>query len=157
MKTKIRHIYEIIAGAILSLLGLSGCEDVFYGPVEYGVPSAGFKLTGTVKSEVTGEPVKDIVVKFRNNVDGTRFHEVIETKTDGDGRVETSFTDWPIYNEVQITFEDVDGEENGGAFAPDTLRNKDLNIELKEDKKSGWFKGNYTIGFEAKLKVSKPE
>ena len=96
MKTKIRHIYEIIAGAILSLLGLSGCEDVFYGPVEYGVPSAGFKLTGTVKSEVTGEPVKDIVVKFRNNVDGTRFHEVIETRTDGDGRVETSFTDWPI-------------------------------------------------------------
>ena len=51
-----------------------------------------------------------------------------------------------------LTFEDIDGEENGGQFAPDTLRAKDLQIKFVENPEKGWNKGVYYITFEKKLK-----
>ena len=161
MKAKIRHIYEIIAGAILSLFGFSGCEgieDIIYPKAEYGMPHATFAIKGTVKAEDTGNPVQGIKVKFRQHVDGMedangnpRYTE-IEFSSDQDGKVETSFVEWPDADNIEFTFEDVDGAENGGWFAPDTLRGKDIKIELEEDKKSTWNKGTYHISFDEKLK-----
>ena len=73
MKARIKHIYEIIAGAILSLLGFNGCdENIFIGPVEYGMPHATFEVKGTVKAEDTGESVKGIKVKLRHYTEETR-------------------------------------------------------------------------------------
>ena len=158
MKARIKHIYEIIAGAILSLLGFNGCDSIFFGPLEYGMPHATFAVKGTVKAEDTGNPVEGIKVKFRQHVDGREdengkpYYEEIEFSSDKDGKVETSFTEWPDVNDIEITFEDVDGEENGGRFAPDTLRGKDIKITLDEDEESSWNKGTYNISFEEKLK-----
>ena len=162
MKARIRHFYEIIAGAILSLFGFSGCEDIIYPKAEYGMPHATFAVKGTVKAEDTGEPVKGIKVKLRHYTEGMedqngnpRYTEV-EMQSDQDGKVDGSFGDlWPYYDDLQITFEDNDQEENGGQFAPDTLKVSDLNIVLEEDKKSNWNKGTYNITFEEKLKKTK--
>ena len=160
MKARIKHFYEIIAGAILSLLGFNGCDGgIFVGPVEYGMPHATFAVKGTVKAEDTGEPVKGIKVKLRHYTEGMeddngnpRYTEV-EMQSDQDGKVDGSFGDlWPYYDDLQITFEDVDGGENGGWFAPDTIKVSDLNITLEEDKKSTWNKGTYHISFDEKLK-----
>ena len=60
--------------------------------------------------------------------------------------------EWPDVEDIEFTFEDVDGAENGGWFAPDTLRGKDIKIELEEDKTSNWNKGTYHIYFDEKLK-----
>ena len=156
MKARIKRLYEIIAGAILSLLGFNSCEEIFLGPVEYGEPYATFKIIGDVKSQETGDPIEGIVVKFRQNPDGSVYSDRQPGfKTDKDGKVNKSFSDWPSDN-IELAFEDVDGEENGGTFAPDTLRKKDLKIDFVEAKESRWYEGEYTITFEAKLKKATP-
>ena len=161
MKAKIRHIYELIAGAILSFLGLGSCGElpsIIDGRAEYGMPHATFAVKGTVKAKDTGEPVKGIKVKLRHHTDGSvddngnPHYTEMEMQSDQDGKVDGSFVEWPFYDDIQLTFEDIDQEENGGRFAPDTLKASDLNIVLEEDKESNWNKGTYTITFEEKLK-----
>jgi putative lipoprotein (rSAM/lipoprotein system) len=158
MKARIRHIFEIIAGAILSLLGFSACNgvNIIDQRVEYGMPHATFEIKGTV-TESAGVPVSGIKVKFRQHVEGMedengkpRYTEV-ELSSDQEGKVETSFVEWPDVSDIEFTFEDVDGEENGGYFAPDTLRSKDIKVTLEEDKESNWNKGTYKISFQEKL------
>lgn len=148
MKAKVRHIYELIIGAILSLLGFSsivGC-----GRLEYGSPYATFKVNGDVKAADTGKPIEGVVVKFFPDESIPEWYD--ELQSDKDGKVSESFTASPREKNIMLTFEDVDGEEHGGLFASDTLRAKDLNITFVEDKKSTWHQGDYDITFEAKLK-----
>lgn len=160
MKARIRHLYELITGAILSLFGFNSCDLIseYVEPKsEYGMPHATFKITGTVKAEDTGEPLQGIKVKFRQHVDaedenGNPLYTEVEFSSDKDGNVDVSFVEWPDDRDIQLTFEDIDKGENGGWFAPDTLRKGDYKITLKEDKKSNWHEGTYTISFEEKLK-----
>lgn len=160
MKARIKHLYEIIAGAILSFLGFTSCEIIgpdmygpLIGPAEYGMPHATFKLIGKVSAEDSGNPIEGIKVKFRQKLsDNDDNVNEFETASGKDGKVNTSFTEWPDAENIELTFEDVDGEENGGSFAPDTLRQKDLNIEFVKDNNSSWHRGKYTISFDAKLK-----
>lgn len=160
MKTKVRHLYELIAGAILSLLGFTSCDkeelnEYFEGRVEYGMPHATFKVIGDVKAVESGKPIEGIVVKFGREADGDRTWETAEFKSDKNGKVDGSTQAWPSEEGIMLTFEDIDGDENGGLFAPDTLRAKDLKITFVEDKDSHWHKGVYTVSFEAKLKKAK--
>lgn len=160
MKAKIRHIYELIVGAILSFLGLGSCGElpsIIDGRNEYGMPHATFAVKGTVKAKDTGDPVQGIKVKFRQKQEeydenGNPFYIEKEFTSDKEGKVEGSFTEWPNDKNIEFTFEDIDKEENGGWFAPDTLRGSDVRIVLEEDKSSNWYKGRYHISFEEKLK-----
>lgn len=160
MKAKIRHIYELIAGAILSFLGLGSCGElpsIIDGRAEYGMPHATFAVKGTVKAEDTGNPVEGIKVKFRQKQEeydenGNPFYIEKEFTSDKEGKVEGSFTEWPNDKNIEFTFEDIDKGENGGWFAPDTLRGSDVKIVLEEDKSSNWYKGTYHISFDEKLK-----
>jgi len=156
MKVKIVHIYEMIAGAVLSLLGFTSCNGIpgFIEPAgaEYGTPHATFKVVGDVKAADGGKPIPGIAVKFARDIDGYYPWGQVEGTSDKDGKVDFSFTEWPEDKDIMLTFEDVDGADNGGLFAPDTLRTKDLRIDFVEDKKSSWHKGVYTISFQAKLK-----
>ena len=149
MKARIKHFYEVIAGAILSLLGFSSCE-IIEPRVEYGMPHATFKLVGDVTDE-DNNPIEGIKVKFRQMLD-PEYPQEVETASDKDGKVNTSFTEWPDAENIELTFEDIDGPDNGGRFMPDTLRKKDLSIKFVEDKKSSWHEGTYTISFAAKLR-----
>ena len=149
MKAKVRHLFEMISGAILSLLGFSsivGC-----GRLEYGSPYATFKVMGEVKAADSGKPIEGIAVKFhRNSKDDDVYCP--QFQTDKDGKVNETLTLGPRAEDIMLTFEDIDGEEHGGLFASDTLRAKDLNITFVEAKKSTWHQGDYDITFEAKLK-----
>ena len=154
MKAKVKHLYEVIAGFVLALLGFNSCEgleDIIYPKDEYGMPHATFKIIGDVKAEDTGNPIEGIKVKFRQKLD-PEYTQEVETASDKDGKVNTSFTEWPDAENIELTFEDIDGEENGGSFEPDTLRKKDLRIEFEKDNKSSWHQGTYTITFDAKLR-----
>ena len=140
------------------MLGFGSCEEIIYPKAEYGMPHATFKVVGTVKAEDTGDPINGIKVKLRHYTEGMvddngnpRYTEM-EMLSGQDGKVDGSFVEWPYYDDLQITFEDIDQGDNGGWFAPDTLKKSDLKIELEEDKDSNWNKGTYTISFEEKLK-----
>ena len=149
MKAKVRHLFEMISGAILSLLGFTSCVGL--GRVEYGMPHANFKVMGEVKAADSGKPIEGIAVKFhRNSKDDDK--NCPQFQTDKDGKVNETLTLWPEAEDIMLTFEDIDGEEHGGLFAPDTLRAKDLKIKFVEDKHSNWHRGDYDITFEAKLK-----
>ena len=155
MKTKVRHLYELIAGAILSLLGFTACdkeENIEMRPAEYGMPHATFKVMGNVKAAESSKPIEGIVVKFSRESEKDRSWETAEFKSDKNGMVDGSTQAWPSEESIMLTFEDIDGEENGGLFAPDTLRAKDLQIKFVENPEKGWNKGVYYITFDKKLK-----
>ena len=158
MKAKVRHIYEMIAGAILSLLGFTSCDKEDFGDnyrearAEYGMPHATFKVIGEVKAADSSKPIEGIVVRFSREDDNNRTWETAEFKSDKDGKVDGSTQAWPSEEGIMLTFEDIDGDENGGQFAPDTLRAKDLQIKFVENPEKGWNKGVYYITFEKKLK-----
>ena len=155
MKAKARHLYELIAGAILSLLGFTSCdkeETIEMRPAEYGMPHATFKVMGNVKVAENSKPIEGIVVKFSRESEKDRSWETAEFKSDKNGKVDGSTQAWPSEEGIMLTFEDIDGDENGGLFAPDTLRAKDLQIKFVENPEKGWNKGVYYITFDKKLK-----
>ena len=108
MKTK--NISKTIGAAILSLLGFNSCELIgsIVAPVcEYGCPHAEFKIIGTVKDEA-GNPIPGIQVKSE-----TIWSDDIKTAEDGSYSIASE--GFPS-DTIQLIFEDVDGEENGGKF-----------------------------------------
>ena len=159
MKAKVRHLYEIIAGAILSLLGFVSCgkngEDPYQELTqEYGMPHAQYLIKGTVTSEEGAEPLEGIKVIVRHGITSEgkiKYHEGPETSSDADGKVETSYDEFPS-DGIEIVLEDVDGEENGGLFQKDTLRGSDVKIEKTKEGDNSWNFGTFTVAFTAKMK-----
>ena len=143
---------------ILAMLGFTACTTTcgdlpepvdMYGPpvAEYGVPHVTFTYNGRVLDK-NGKPIPGIKV--------TPIIEEVpmmdQVHTDADGKVEGRM-DWVDawdLERIGFAFEDEDGPENGGAFAPDTLRYKDLNVKQVEEG-SGWNEGTFHSDFEKTL------
>ncbi|MBR6306310.1 MAG: radical SAM-associated putative lipoprotein [Bacteroidales bacterium] len=166
MIAKIRHLYELIVGAILAFLGLGGCSQfnkIINGVDEYGMPHANYKIIGEVTSE-DGSPIPGIKVKYSRleYTDDNGVKQYYETEdneflTDKDGKVNARANDWSTEpKEITITLEDIDGAENGGAFEGQVLSEEDLSIDFEKDKKGNWHQGDYTISFAAKLRPAAP-
>ena len=111
----------------LSWLGLSSClTDP--APVEYGIPQADFLLDGKVLNTVTKEAIPGIQLTFK-----------------GDTTYSDTLGNWSFYLRGGTPFpktyfiitEDVDGEENGGIFDPDTTW---IN-PTRTKPGSGWYSG----------------
>ena len=156
MKARIRRLYRIVAGALMTLLGFNAC-NIFEHRAEYGMPHADYTLKGTVKDE-SGKPIKGISVKYRRQdqylENGWEEHEFT---TDENGSVSTSLPiEFPYDPKelVEIALEDIDGEAHG-KFAKDTLRKDDFKVDFTEDKKSTWHQGSYVVTFDAKMKADK--
>ena len=162
MKARITHLYEIIAGAILGLLGFGGCDKpgkIFdYPAPEYGMPHANYIIRGSVHSEESGDPIPGIkaIVRYGIRSDGEIPYGIgAEARTDESGKVETSYTEFPA-DKIEVVLEDVDGEKNGGLFQRDTLREDRLTIEQTAKPSGAWFEGEFTVTFDAKLKKEVP-
>ena len=162
MIAKLRHLYEIIAGAILSFLGFTGCdaiEDIVYPKGEYGMPHAKYQIQGTVTAEETGRPIQGIRVRYSHldyvDDDGNKHYSDMGEGilTDADGKVDISDTAFASgQDELEIALEDIDGTDNGGLFETMVLHNEDLQIEFIKDDSGRWHIGDYTINFAAKMK-----
>ena len=170
MKASIRHLYEIIAGAILSILGFGACtadnnleEKYKHNLAEYGQPSATFILKGTVKSEETGESLFGINASLKKFIytdqKGTKHFLIKDAVSDQDGIVNIKLGDYEFYPDdtMELILQDVDGEENGGLFQTDTLRMNRLSMNKTGEGDGRWYDGEFTIGFEAALKKSNSE
>ena len=143
---------------LLTMLGFSACTstcgdlpeplDMYGAPVgEYGVPHVTLTFNGRVLDK-DGQPIPGIKVTplIEDGAAGDVLH------TNADGQVEGRF-DWLEAwdkERVGFAFADEDGPESGGAFAPDTLRYKDLKVE-KVEEGSGWDQGTYHADFEKTL------
>ena len=170
MKTKVIHLYEIIAGAVLSLLGF-GCTpsvspdnpDPYHDiPVEYGVPHADYVIMGSVTSD-TSEPIPGIQATFRRysytDNDGKKHYEDQVFVTDAEGKVNAPMEEYmfPLWENDQysIILEDIDGPQNGGLFEPYEIAKKDITIEQTK-KGNGWYQGAFTLSFNAKMYEEMP-
>lgn len=144
MKIKLFSIYSKLISLCLILLGFNSCSDDDNGGgdpvVEYGVPSAKYKVKGqVVSSEETKKPIKNIRIVMIEDLEEGReyYNEGDTTFTDAEGRFEINRHNYPYYKYL-IKLEDVDGDENG------SFENNTQKIEFKSsDFKDGgsWYKG----------------
>jgi len=119
-KSFIKHSNAFI-GYLLAALGfgsisLTGCDSpVDPDPVaEYGVPYAIFKVKGKVTSEAEGIPN----IKVKMGSDSFYFDS---TYTDANGEYEISQGTFPSDQAFDMSFEDIDGAQNGSFQALDTI------------------------------------
>ena len=134
MKNGVKQIWKYLAAGIMGLLGFASCgksladdsnNSAMYGPP----PNADYKVLGTVSDE-DGRPIKGIRVSVRLKY-SPWSKDVEETLySDDKGAYQLLTRSLDGLPPVTISFEDVDGEENGGEFestevTPEVKRTKD--------------------------------
>ena len=134
--------------ALLGFTGITSCNLPQVGdqPVEYGCPSADYKVLGTVKDSA-GKPIKGIQVVTEETI---RNDTVLRdtTYSDANGNFSLQKNDFPVERTLNVIFNDVDGAENNGHFESKTISG----VEYKQDKKGeGWYHGSFTAEVNAQL------
>ena len=138
MKSKFRSLYSKILSVCLVLLGFSAC-DIIEPNVEYGSPSAKYKVLGkVVSSDDEKKPIENIrVVMVLYDTDEYEYQKGDTVFTDSGGKFEINRHDFS-YNQFKIKIQDVDGEENG-LFEDVEQIIKFSNSDYKGG--SGWYEG----------------
>ena len=134
-------IHNFISAALTSLLGLLGFSGCVFR-VEYGTPHADYDVSIKVVDE-NGNPVPGIEVKDENhNVYSPVEGEAVYTGADG---VATFPRRTYMFFDGKYYLTDVDGKDNGGRFASDSVEHDDFIIEKIQKPKSGdhWYDGVY--------------
>ena len=152
MKTALGKGWKWLLGAVLGMLGFSGCEEMGLFRCEYGEPHADFKLIGDVKNK-RGNPIPGIRVVFRTVPDEQETWENDTLYTDAKGHFEKERLRhyWPDGAEQSsIKFEDVDGSAQG-AYKTKILTRSDFSVDQTKKGDKKWYSGEYTIRAEAVL------
>ena len=114
---------------LLAMLGFGaaavGCE----GLLMYGSPYSEFDLNGRVTDEA-GSPVRDIKIVLKPDADSEHEMGVAISDANGVFRIYLEH-DGGRRSGVAVIAEDIDGDKNGGEFAPQTL---EIEIEPSEYK-----------------------
>ena len=161
MKTKLIHVWRAVAGALLTLLGFSGC-NVFLPRAEYGQPRALYKLTGQVLGD-DNKPIEGIEVKYRRldfaytGADGQEHEQWVEQTylTDSEGKVDVSVNDWGLNaDKVEVVLTDIDGAA-GGEWESQIVSGENLDIKFTDAGKDTWITGTFFIDFSANLSEKK--
>lgn len=119
MKLEVHSLYSKLISFCLLLLGFAACdsngEELEPIVVEYGTPSARYKVSGkVVSSDAKKSPIKNIRVVMIEDLDESKYPYLIGDTvfTDADGKFETTKYTYPM-NKFNIKLQDVDGENNG--------------------------------------------
>lgn len=147
MKNGMEQIWKYLAAGIMGLLGFASCgkiDNILKPPPMYGQPYANFKALGTVRDE-DGNPIKGIQVIVRQHCSHL---EPADNKlfTDAEGTYQLIRDVFDELESVTVTFEDVDGGENGGDFA-----SAEVSPEVIRTKKGN--KARYNVSFETRTDV----
>ena len=151
MKSKIKKIWLVTLGAILSLLGFSGCEEIiWFGREEYGCPHADYKIVGEITGE--GKPIKGIrIAVLQGPYSENNYFGIDTLYTDSSGKIEKDLlTEILDQDRFSVKMEDIDGPENG-SWKTKTLTNE--NLVFKQTKKGDgkWYQGAFTVIANAEL------
>ncbi len=148
MKNERKSIWKILATAVLGLIGFSSCVSVTEGLEMYGQPHSDFKALGSVNDE-KGNPIEGIRVAIqRHKGFGSKFdNDTVYTDSKGAYLLEKELFSAP--DAVTVTFEDVDGEKNGGEFESATA-----SPAIQQTKKGdgAWYSGTFQAEANAVLK-----
>lgn len=154
MKVKLTHWYNWMTGVLLSLLGFSSCnkneiDDPGNNICLYGTPTTHYIIKGKV-TDTNGKPINGVKVEANDTYDDRR-RPLTDEPVYTDEKGEYSANAWGISSDgqgnilLEVTFEDIDGEANGGTFANDTVRGKDMTIEKVKNGEGAWNLGTYEI------------
>ena len=151
LQKRIMRLYTAVCAAVLGALGFTACgwqADMYGVPVpDYGVPTATFRVRGVVTDE-ENNPMEGIrvAVSDREGWDSDTVY------TSADGEFETRDMSVGSVESVRAVLTDVDGEENGGTFAPDTVKFEEMKVDTIREGSGRWDEGEYDLSFERKLK-----
>ena len=149
MKTALGRGWKWLLGAVLGMLGFSGCEELGMFKDMYGSPYAYYKLVGDVK-DAKGNPIQGIRVVYDRNPENEHSrNDTLYTDSKGHfekEKAETTF--WRTH--AVVRFEDVDGSENG-SFQSKVLTHDDMTSEKTKKGDGEWFGGEYTVHADAVL------
>lgn len=144
---------KLLAGA-LGMLGFVGCDGVGEAPDMYGCPIVDFQVKGAVISE-DGMPLKGIRVITRTAWDND-VDDADTVYTDAKGEFKSHELSSVGIDKQKVYFDDVDGEENGGAFKSDSIDVRDM--EKKQlNQENGWYTGKYEYSTKDPVKLKKEE
>ncbi len=143
MKIKLLEKHNKLIAFLLSVIGIGGActfGGCAYGtPVEYGTPTATFKVNGKVNSE------EDVKIK------GIRVIMCDDTAyTNEEGKFQVQTVNFPADVDLDIEFDDTDGELNGAFQSLDTIVSF-VDPEFKNGD-GHWYQGETSKEFNVKLK-----
>ena len=143
MKIKLLEKHNKLIAFLLSVIGIGGaCSfgGCAYGtPVEYGTPTATFKISGKVNSEEEA------------NIKGIRVIMCDDTAyTSEEGKFQVQTVNFPADVDLDIEFDDTDGELNGAFQSLDTIVSF-VDPEFKNGD-GHWYQGETSKEFNVKLK-----
>ena len=144
MKKKIKISVNKLLAYFITLLGIGGAcamGGCMYGSpaMEYGTPTATFKVHGQVSSE-DQEKIPNIQAIMERD---TGY-------TDDQGNYSVQLQEFPHDQEFLLEFKDVDGEENGSYQAMDTTI-KFIDPEFINPE-GGWYEGETSKELNISLK-----
>lgn len=165
MKTKLYRL-------LIALLGFAGFESCtgpdMYGcpPIpapEYGCPSATFLFNANAHDQVSNEPIRHIRVSvlargessYYDNETGTVKHRedcdtLARGSTNDEGHALILVQGAPITT-YELAFDDIDGEENGGDYAPTNVVVTTQSEDLNDPSSSNGWEGAITHEVNVKL------
>lgn len=148
--------YNSILTAGLAALGFTSCDGLWNSPVEYGSPIVHYQVIGRVTDEA-GNPIKGIKVTVadRYNYNGSADGKVDSVYTDEAGKYASKQLRSMTIDEVCVVMADVDGDANGGTFANDTVKNKEIVRKQTKKGDGNWDNGTYELTADKKLKKTK--
>ena len=152
MKHKIFRLYGTVLSVLLTVLGFSCCSKDEYR-CEYGSPNADYFIEGTVTDE-EGNLINGILVSaesYDDYDDGRHWYNHASKKTNYTGEYSLSFRGY-ISNHTKLVIQDVDGEDNGGEFANDTIDIDRESATKTKEGDGGWYGGVYGITQNIQLK-----
>ena len=151
LQKRIMRLYTAVCAAVLGALGFTACgwQADMYGVLvpDYGVPTATFRVRGVV-TDVENNPVEGIRVAVSDG-EGWDSDTVYTT---ADGEFETCDMSVGSVESVRAVLTDVDGDENGGTFALDTVKFEEMKVDTIREGSGRWDEGEYELSFERKLK-----
>jgi len=148
MKSVFADILNRVLAAVLALLGFAACGEKNELICEYGTPSVSYRIMGTVTDE-NNAPIKGIKVVISDEPE--MESDDITVYTDVDGKFTGPHTySFSLYGQT-VSFEDVDGEDNGGLFKSATLGLDDMTTEKVKDGNGHWYSGDYEVIADVKL------
>ena len=150
MKKKWYSLANRCLSALLVLLGFQACDST--EACEYGTPTVDYHVIGQVE-DADGNPVKGIRVTMQGFNDFSNGNEKDITYTDEDGRFKTkTVRSVFIESEMGIVFEDIDGPENGGEFATESVKSDDMKKKQIKKGDGHWYEGEYELTANKTLK-----
>ena len=156
MKVRINRWYNTILTALLSLLGY-GCSSEnsveMCGVMMYGVPSAEYKISGTVTNEggKAVEGIKTSVKQISTYEGKTHAFSIDSVMTNTAGHYDVTVNVFPLNQEIKLLVEDVDGDANG-AYQNDTIDIDYNNAQKIKEGDGTWNNGTFIIQQDIKLK-----